>query len=76
MRVSRERLGGEYALHQYTCTQETVPIKTRYLDETDFDWELYDTDGRALIPEDKKPSSFFFPACFKETKETVRDTID
>jgi hypothetical protein len=38
MRVSRERLGGECALHQYIFTQETVPIKTSYLDEADFDW--------------------------------------
>ena len=44
-----------------------MPLKTSCLDESDFDW--YDTDARALTPEEKKPSSFF-PAF---SKESIRD---
>ena len=66
--VSRERLRVEYVLHQYIFEKEIVPLKASCLDEADFDW--YDTDARALTPEEKKPSSFLFPAFFKES---IRD---
>ena len=62
--VSRERLRVEYVLYHYIFEKEIVPLKASCLDEADFDW--YDTDARALTPEEKKPSSFF-PAFFKES---------
>ena len=68
--VSRERLGGEYVLHQYFFSSQGVKVvpeslKASYLDQPDYDWNNPANVNGCFA--EKKPVSFF-PATIKEKK--------
>jgi hypothetical protein len=74
--VSRERLGGEYKLHQYFFSSkgvEVVPetLKASYLDQPDFDWNN-PANVTGYFAE-KKPVSFFPATITKSEPRTKND---
>jgi hypothetical protein len=76
--VSRERLGGEYKLHQCFFSSEGVVVvpetlKASYLDQPDFDWN-HPANVTGCFAE-KKPVSFF-PATITKSEPRTRTKSD
>jgi hypothetical protein len=74
--VSRERLGGEYKLHQCFFSSEGVAVvpetlKASYLDQPDFDWNNPANVTGCFA--EKKPVSFF-PATITKSEPRTRTT--